>query len=83
MKKRALVPLACCNYSLEVVEAAGFEPEMELCFSRHFVSATAWFFVIPVLSHLYGPLSHRITQDHGLVRTERDLWRSFSPTPLC
>lgn len=40
-KKRALIPLACCNCSLEVVEAAGFEPEMELGFFRYFVSAAA------------------------------------------
>lgn len=62
MKKRALIPLACCNCSLEMVEAAGFEPKIELCFSRHFVSATAGFSYYSCVNYLYGPLSSRITQ---------------------
>lgn len=38
---------------------------------------------ISVLNHLYGPLSLRITWNHGLFRFERHLWRSFSPTSPC
>lgn len=39
------------------------------------------FLIIPVLHHPCGPLSPRITQSHGLVRIERDLWRSLIQPP--
>lgn len=41
------------------------------------------FLIIPVLHHPCGPLSPRVTQSHGLVRIERDLWRSFNPASPC
>lgn len=76
MKKRALIPLACCNCFLEVIEAAGFEPKIELCFSRHFVSATARFSYYSCVEPSVWPT---VVKDHPETWTA---WSSKGPLEI-